>query len=163
MKFSKMNTYITNTQVKKWNCSWPFRGLYVPHSYYSLFPSLEKSLSWDFLGGLVVRNPPAKAGGHGFDPICRRATYSGLGNHWSLHGLEFRLHSKRSHHNEQPAHLNEEQLPPAVTRKSPHSAKTQGSQKKQKQNPYKYTITLTSVLITFLLFKTIFIHFSIHS
>lgn len=70
MKFCKMNTYITNTQVKKWNCSWPFRGLYVPHSYYSLFPSLEKSLSWDFLGGLVVRNPPAKAGDTGLIPYA---------------------------------------------------------------------------------------------
>ena len=70
MKFCKMNTYITNTRVKKWNFSWPFRGLYVPHSYYNLFPSLKKSLSWDFLGGLVVKNPPANAGDMGLIPYA---------------------------------------------------------------------------------------------
>ena len=42
----------------------------MPHSYYSLFPSLEKSLSWDFLGGLVVRNPPANAGDTGLIPYA---------------------------------------------------------------------------------------------
>ena len=38
MKFCKMNTYITNTWVKKWNFSWPFRGLYVPHLQPLPFP-----------------------------------------------------------------------------------------------------------------------------
>ena len=80
MKFCKTNTYLTNTQVKKWNFSWPFRGLYVPHSYYNLFLSPKRSsLSWDFLGGLVVRNPPANAGDTGLIPGLGRS-HMPLGN-----------------------------------------------------------------------------------
>ena len=70
----------------------------------------------DFSGGAVVKNLPANAEHMGSipvweDPTCRGATKPVR--------LEPVLHNKRSHHNEKPAHRNEEKPPLAATRESP--------------------------------------------
>ena len=84
------------------------------------------------------------------DPTCRGATKPMCHNYWActleptshnswtrmpqllkLTCLEPMLHDKRSHRNEKPAYLNEEEPPLATTRESPHAAtKTQHSQNK---------------------------------
>ena len=49
--------------------------------------------------------------------------------------LEPMLRNKKSHHNEKPAHRDEEWSPLSVTRESPHAAtKTQRGQKKKKDS-----------------------------
>ena len=83
------------------------------------------------------------------DPTCRGATEPVRHNYWACalepvsHNywarvpqllkparLEPVLHNKRRHHNEKPAHCNEEQPPLTATRESPRAAtKTQHSQK----------------------------------
>ena len=113
-----------------------------------------KTISLDFPGGTVVKNPPANAGTRvrslvQKDPTCCGATKAVHGsyractlepmnhNYWAralqllkpAH-LEPMLHNNRSHCNEKPPHLNEEWPPLAVTRESLHAAtKTQCSQK----------------------------------
>ena len=83
------------------------------------------------------------------DPTCRGATKPVHHNYWAC-ALELMSHNywasmpqllkltclepmfcnKRSHHNEKPAHRNQEELPLATTRESPHAEmKTQRSQK----------------------------------
>ena len=53
--------------------------------------------------------------------------------------LEPVLRNKRSHCNEKPTRHNEEQLPLAATRESPHAAmKTQRSQKRKKKEFIKF-------------------------
>ena len=108
-----------------------------------------------FSGGTVLKNPPANAGDTGSSPgpgrshmprsnwvrepqllsprattteacvLRARAPHLLKPSH-----LEPVLCNKRSHHNEKPAHCNEEWPPLATTRESPHTAtKTQHSQK----------------------------------
>ena len=67
--------------------------------------------------------------------------------------LEPVLRNKRSHRNEKPVHLNEEQPPRAATRESPCTAtKTQHSQKSKKINKFKkksndMCLTATALLL----------------
>ena len=71
------------------------------------------------------------------DPTCRRATKPVRHNYWDRMPqllkpacLEPMLHNKRSHCNEKPVHLNEEEPPLTAARESPRAAmKTQHSQK----------------------------------
>ena len=37
---------------------------------------LLKCSYWDFPGGTVVKNPPANAGGHGFEPWSRKIPHA---------------------------------------------------------------------------------------
>ena len=80
---------------------------------------------WDFPGGAVVKNPPANAGDTSSSPGLGRshALRSNLVHAPQLLSLRSRAHesqllkpacldpvfrNKRSHHNEKPAHCNEE-------------------------------------------------------
>ena len=65
----------------------------------------------DFLGGPVVKNPPANAGGHGCDSWSRKiphATKPECHNYGSPHTLEAMLCNKKSHFSERSAHHSEE-------------------------------------------------------
>ena len=74
----------------------------------------------DFLGGSVVKNPPANAGDMGLslvreDPTSQGATKRVCHNYWAREPqllkpacLELVLRNKRSHRNEKPTHHNEE-------------------------------------------------------
>ena len=80
------------------------------------------------------------------DPTCRGATKPVRHNYWAHEPqllkpacLEPMLRNKRSHHNEKPAHRNEEWPRLTATRESPRAAtKTQRSQRKliSKWNKY---------------------------
>ena len=75
------------------------------------------------------------------DPKCHGVTKSVGHNYWACVPqllkptcLEPVLCNKRSHRNEKPVHLNEEEAPLSATRERPHAAmKTQRSQKKKKK------------------------------
>ena len=96
------------------------------------YRTVKSMKSWDFPGGAVVKNPPAKQGTRvqalvWEDPTCHGATKPVRHNYWScalepkshnywtcvpqlvkaMH-LEPMLHNKRRHSNEKPAHFNEE-------------------------------------------------------
>ena len=81
------------------------------------------------------------------DPTCRGASKPVRHNYWACalepvsHNywarmpqllksmrLEPMLHNKRSHHNEKPAHRNEEQPPLAITREEPKCSKEDPTQ-----------------------------------
>ena len=67
----------------------------------------------DFPGGTVVKNPPASAGDTGSIPGPRRSHMPQSSEARAPQllkptRLEPMLFDKRSHHNEKPAHLNEE-------------------------------------------------------
>ena len=67
----------------------------------------------DFPGGSVVKNPPANAGGHGFEPWSGKIPHateqlSPCATTTEPAHLEPMLRNKRSHRNEKPAHRNEE-------------------------------------------------------
>ena len=95
----------------------------------------SKSTKGGFPGGAVVENLPASAGGHGFDPWSGKTPHAveQLGP-WATTTeparLEPVLRNKRGHDSERPARHDEEWLPLAATRESPHTeTKTQHSQK----------------------------------
>ena len=66
--------------------------------------TFSKNHFWDLLGGLVVRNPPAHAEGHWFNPWSRKISHAAEQLSPSTTTTEAALCSKRSHHNEKEAY-----------------------------------------------------------
>ena len=94
------------------------------------------------------------------DPTCHGATKPANHNYWAREPqllkparLEPVLRNKRSHHDEKPAHRNEEQPPLAATRESLRAApKTQRSQKKYLQTSC-YSSQVNSRCVNFIFFN----------
>ena len=98
----------------------------------------------DFPGGAVDKNLPANGedmGSISEDPTyhrgtkpSHRATKPVYYNNWRLHALKPVLYHKRSHCNEKPVHINEEQPSLTAMRKSLCKAKQRPSIAKHKIN-----------------------------
>ena len=65
--------------------------------------TFSKNHFWDFLGGLMARNPPAHAEGHWFNHWSRKISHAAEQLSPSTTTTEPALCSKRSHHNEKEA------------------------------------------------------------
>ena len=93
-------------------------------SFYILYPL--KDSSWGFPGGAVVKNPPANAGDHGFEPWSRKIPHAAeqLGPWATITEpacLETVLRNQRGRDSERPAHCDEEWPPLAATGESPRT------------------------------------------